>query len=163
MPSEFLETLGLVPLADGQQWAVACFRRIGYDEYDIVPFRYRSTLLLSGREDNVISVPVGFITDLASMPNIVQGILPPWNRYGPAAVIHDWLYWSQEHPREIADGILREAMCLLGVDGGTIELIHNAVRVFGAQAWDEDARLKKSGYSRMAPLDTSLAPYASPV
>lgn len=149
--SEFLDLLEVSPLADGQQWRLN------------EPFRYRSTLLMSGREDNVVTVPGGFITDFASIPRFIQGMLPPWNRYGPAAIVHDWLYWSRERPREVADAILREAMSLLGVDGQTIDLIYGAVRTFGASAWSDDGRIKDSGYSRSAPLDTALPPYASPV
>lgn len=149
--SEFLDRLVVSPIADGEQW---CIEK---------PFRYRSNLLLAGREDNIVTVPAGFLTDFASVPRFIQDVLPPWNRYGPAAIVHDRLYYTQELRRELADAILREAMSLLGVDAQTIVLIYNAVRVFGAQAWEEDARIKRSGYNRSAPLDRDLPPYASPV
>lgn len=41
--------------------------------------------------DKVV-IPVGFITDFASVPFIFWWIFPPWGRYGKAAVLHDWLY-----------------------------------------------------------------------
>lgn len=37
-------------------------------------------------------VPKGFVTDFASVPEILQGLIPPTGRYGKAAVIHDYLY-----------------------------------------------------------------------
>src|SRR4051812_48133804 len=39
-----------------------------------------------------VRVPAGFITDFASIPEILWNILPPTGSYGKAAVIHDWLY-----------------------------------------------------------------------
>lgn len=41
--------------------------------------------------DEMVSVPVGFITDFATVPRIFWGILPPFGRYGKAAVVHDYL------------------------------------------------------------------------
>lgn len=41
--------------------------------------------------DLLIKVPVGFSTDLASVPRLLWSIFPPLGKYSKAAVIHDYL------------------------------------------------------------------------
>ncbi|MFV2733470.1 DUF1353 domain-containing protein, partial [Escherichia coli] len=41
---------------------------------------------------DVIAVPAGYVTDLASVPRILWSVFPPHGRYAKAAIIHDWLY-----------------------------------------------------------------------
>lgn len=41
--------------------------------------------------DESVIVPVGFITDFATIPRYLWSILPPTGRYGKAAVVHDYL------------------------------------------------------------------------
>lgn len=148
--SAFLSTLELSPLADGRGWRLNEF------------FVYRSDVLLQHSEDGLIEVPKGFVTDLASIPRALWAILPPWERYGPAAVVHDWLYWDQAIDRDMADAVLREAMEVLGVAAAERGAIYRGVRVGGGQAaWDRNTALKASGYSRMA-SPNNLPPYAAP-
>ncbi len=145
--SEFYTTLEVTPLSDGENWRINA------------PFRYESDLI------GVIEVPFdvekqeGFITDFASVPNIVRNLLPVWNRYGPAAVVHDWLYWNQATKREDADSVLLEAMHLLGVDKAEAKIIYDGVRIGGQIAWNRNAQLKKNGYTRMASAKSN-PPYA---
>ena len=40
-----------------------------------------------------------FMTDFASIPRPLWSILPQWGRYGNAAVVHDFGYWTQTRPR----------------------------------------------------------------
>lgn len=72
------------------------------------PLAYRSDLL--GR---TIIVPSGFITDFASTPRIPVLYELAGNLRHKAAVIHDYLYTTQEVPREVADAVLREAMAAI--------------------------------------------------
>lgn len=72
----------------------------------------------SGQE---IVVPKGFITDGATIPQWLWGLLPCWGTYSRAAVIHDYLCWKLHgtpHPlaptRDKADAIFREAMRVCG-------------------------------------------------
>lgn len=44
--------------------------------------------------DGTIVVPIGFVTDFASIPRFLWSIYPPTGRYQRAAVLHDWLYVS---------------------------------------------------------------------
>lgn len=39
-----------------------------------------------------ITVPKGFMTDLTSIPKMMDKALPPDGQYAPAAVVHDFLY-----------------------------------------------------------------------
>lgn len=143
--SRFLDELEVTPLADGISW------RINSD------FRYESDVL-----GTVLTVPKGFVTDFTSSPTALQTLIPPWQRYGPAAVLHDRLYEEQSTDRETADAVLREAMAVLAVDQETIGRIWTAVRTFGSFAWARNAKLKASGYTRMA-SPNSTPPYAAAI
>ena len=92
-----------------------------------------------------ITVPAGFLTDFASTPQALWAELPPWGKYGPAAVVHDWLYWQQPCTREQADAVLFEAMGVLGVDTHRRWLIFQGVRAGGQHAWDSDAANRAAG------------------
>ena len=92
-----------------------------------------------------ISVPVGLITDFASIPRAAlwymkdddPGILFP-------SVVHDFLYSMQgvlpvtgkTYTREQADGVLREAMEVCGARGDQIAAVYRAVRWFGGFHWN---------------------------
>lgn len=90
---------------------------------------------------DVVRVPTGFVTDLASVPRCFWPILPPFGNYTEAAVVHDYLYKHERHRgKEACDRIL--GMCAR--DYGTPEwqavLLYEAVRDFGQAAWDEDGK-----------------------
>lgn len=121
--SNFLDELDVTPLPDGVLW------RLNKN------FRYQS-----GTYGALITVPAGFVTDFASTPREVWMVYPPWGKYGPAAILHDWFYRIQFATREMADDVLREAMILLGCDELTVHNIYGAVRLFGRWAWSENAR-----------------------
>src|ERR1700681_1749562 len=104
-----------------------------------------------GQENGFRSVeaPKGFVTDLASIPQILWSILRPDGEYAYAAIIHDYLYWEQTDPREYADDILKIAMEDLEVEPLKITAIYEGVRFGGQAAWDENARLKNQGEKRV--------------
>ena len=84
-----------------------------------------------------ISVPVGFVTDGASVPRIFWNIFSPFGVYFPAALIHDFLYSkssNQQHEgltRKQSDQIFLGAMQELGVGWLTRRTIYRAVRLGG--------------------------------
>jgi len=41
--------------------------------------------------NEVVIVPVGYITDGATIPPVFWSIMPPWGTYGKAAILHDYL------------------------------------------------------------------------
>lgn len=96
-----------------------------------------------------VTVPSGFVTDLASIPRIFWSILPTDGVYAYSAIIHDYLYWEQPVDRDEADLIFRYSMEDFKVDGATIATIYKAVRLGGAGAWKENAALKASGERRI--------------
>jgi hypothetical protein len=104
-------------------------------------------LVYEGTE--TVRVPEGFATDFASIPRLFWILLPTWGTYGPAAIVHDWLYWTQRCTRQSADDTLLEAMVALGVSGWQMAAIYKAVHLFGGLAWRDNARLVSEGYSRM--------------
>jgi hypothetical protein len=99
-----------------------------------------------------ITVPKGFVTDLASIPRLFWDLLPPDGPWVKAAVIHDYLYYTKGsgvwkcHPRTIdrptdyskdeSDSILKEAMLDRGVDGFRANVIWFAVHIGGGHGWD---------------------------
>jgi hypothetical protein len=96
-----------------------------------------------------VEAPIGFVTDFASIPRAFWSLLRPDGDYAFAAVIHDYLYWIQNWPREIADQIFLFAMRDLQIDPVVATTIYDAVRVFGGPAWEGNARLKESGEKRI--------------
>ena len=106
----------------------------GYPFLLSTPLGYRSDLL------GYIHVPKGFQTDLASIPWCVQPLFHflRVGRYDRAAVIHDWLYATQRHPRHICDQVLLEAMLADGVSALVAYQIWAGVRIGGWVAWRLD-------------------------
>ena len=85
-----------------------------------------------------ITVPVGFETDFASVPRIFWRIVPPWGKYSPAAVVHDFLYSSKIVDRKKADNIFLELMEHLGVSKWKRSVMYRAVRSFGSFYWNKN-------------------------
>jgi hypothetical protein len=97
----------------------------------------------------VVRVPVGFVTDFASIPQVFWQLLRPDGLYGYAAIVHDWLYWQQTLRRDKSDEILKLAMQEFEVDALTIGTIYGAVRLGGGFSWRGNAKLKMSGEKRL--------------
>lgn len=83
----------------------------------------------------LITVPAGFVTDFASIPAIIWPILPPIGAYDKAAVVHDWFYVNNGCTRAEADGVLKQGMRDLGVNGFKLQLIWLGVRSGGWVPW----------------------------
>jgi hypothetical protein len=91
-----------------------------------------------------VTVPYGFTTDFASTPSLLWGIMGgPWGKHGNAAVIHDWLYYSQNRPKRDADRIFHEGMKVMGVPPVRAWMMYKAVSWFGKSAWRNNARLAR--------------------
>ena len=132
--SRFTNILLVSPMADGKRWIIRS--DFGYDV---------------GEEgsDESINVPVGFKTDFASIPRILWGVIPRWGRYGNAAVVHDYCYWSQTYTRKRSDEIFMEGMTVLKVSSLLRHIIYFAVRIFGFLAWRNNKRRKERGKDRI--------------
>ena len=83
----------------------------------------------------VITVPIGFTTDFASIPRFARNLIPKLGKYNKAAVIHDYLYSVKITTRKGADKCFRDGMKDLGVVKWKRTLMYFAVRLFGGFAW----------------------------
>lgn len=90
---------------------------------------------------DLIEIPAGFVTDLATIPRLLQWIVTVNGRHRAAAVVHDWLYEKQGRPRTEADRLFREAMDDSGVRLTQRWAMWAAVRVGGWLPWGRRARL----------------------
>lgn len=113
-------------------------------------------LIWTGTKGDTFSVPVGFVTDFATVPRFLHWLVSPYGAYTRAAVLHDWLLvelaaWWHEYrdggPSEIgnpemvmpnnlppansrdADGIFRRVMEDLGVPWAKRWTMWSAVRL----------------------------------
>jgi hypothetical protein len=96
-----------------------------------------------------VQIPIGFVTDFASIPRIFWSILPPDGEYTYAAIIHDYLYWNQATDKPAADLVLKAAMEEFGVSKADVFAIYNGVKLGGQSSWDENAALKSKGEKRI--------------
>jgi hypothetical protein len=96
-----------------------------------------------------VTVPKGFVTDLASIPQIFFSLLRPDGEYAYPAIIHDYLYWEQPISREDADEIFKLAMQDFKVNAAAKWLIHQTVRWGGGFAWANNAEAKAGGEKRI--------------
>ena len=89
-----------------------------------------------------VIVPIGFITDLASIPRVARFFIIKNGRHRPAAIVHDWLCrLGMEFSRITADKIFLEAMKECKVPRIRRRLMYWAVR-------SNTARLKFIGKAR---------------
>lgn len=99
------------------------------------PFGY-----INERTGREVWVPASYVTDFASIPRVGRWLIPPFGRHAIAAVVHDWLYSIGEPGRRgEADDIFRDALDELGVDMVRRNVMHGAVRSFGAGGYDRAA------------------------
>ena len=132
--SRFTEILTVSPLPDGRSWVIRC------------PFGYDVGEEGSGE---TIEVPVGFVTDFASVPRILWSFIPCWGKYGNAAVIHDFCYWEQRYTRKRSDEIFMEAMGVLEVGRIQKAILYWIVYLFGWIHWRRNAKDKAGGIQRI--------------
>jgi hypothetical protein len=99
------------------------------------PLRYQSNELM-----DIVTVPMGFRTDFASVPRILGIYDLEGGKCNQAAVVHDFLYSVgcmnfAKITRAQADAVLREAIVASGYSAATAAIFYAAVRVGGASHW----------------------------
>ena len=124
------------PFVDGAHWIVK------------QPLTYRV-----GISSASVTIPVGFVTDFASIPQALQAIIRQNGLYILPAVVHDYLYWKQTCTREQADQIFLLAMLENKVADVHRVATHAAVRAAGSFAWDDNARERKARMLRILPAE----------
>ncbi len=120
------------------------------------PFRYQSGLI-----KELITVPVGFYTDFASVPRlgIVYAILG--DRAHEPAVVHDFLYYMGKTTRKMADDILLEAMEVMNLPWWQRWPIYAGVRAGGWVAWNTH-RKNHDGEPTKYPVPDAITPTPPP-
>ena len=79
-----------------------------------------------------VTVPSGFVTDLASIPMVLWSIFPPYGPWNKAAVLHDFLYSVPGCSSFLADCLFREAMAQLKVPLWRRVVMYYAVRAYSS-------------------------------
>ncbi len=127
--SSFTSELIVQPLPDGKNWEL---KR---------PFSYH---VGSQYSREYIKVPVGFITDFASIPKFLW-FLPYWAKVNKSAVLHDYLYqrkriMAEKITRKQADDVWLEAMLVEWQGRKSRHFVawlqYLAVRLFALPAWN---------------------------
>ena len=104
-------------------------------------------LIWTGTKGDTFVVPVGFVTDFATIPRFLHWLVSPYGAYTRAAVLHDWLLtelaafagrqrrgltgdqaWPPPANSRDCDGIFRRVMQDLGVPWAKRWAMWSAVR-----------------------------------
>lgn len=96
-----------------------------------------------------VTVPKGFVCDLASVPRLLWAKYPPTGRYAYAAVVHDYLYWNQTTSKDDADKIIKLAMQDTHTDAATISDFQTGLSIAGWKAWSDNKKAKANGEKRI--------------
>lgn len=81
------------------------------------------------------TVPKGFETDLASIPQLFQNMIPLVGNHVQAAILHDWCYTDGVLPKDEADTLFIDMMKFLGVSWWQRRIMYRAVRLFGGSSY----------------------------
>lgn len=108
-------------------------------------WRLGSALIWEDKVFGRLEVPVGFVTDLASIPRAFRNLpfLDPNGVSRRPAALHDWLYGSAPGRRlgkPFADQFLYAALRSEGAGPKTAWAFWAAVHYFGASSWNGDGR-----------------------
>lgn len=82
--------------------------RNGELEWEVIK-EIRHDFFINGGHQRVC-VPVGFITNLASIPRVLWGIYPPHGTYAIPAIIHDYCTGTRLYPFKVCDDMFYKAM-----------------------------------------------------
>ena len=124
------------PFVDGRNWIV------------------RQPLIYTiGVSNDRITIPPGFVTDFASIPQVFHSFLRQNGLYLLPAVVHDYLYWKQTCTRNQSDQILLLGMIENKVPAPQRTAIYAAVRAAGGFAWEDNAKDRAARLVRILPLD----------
>jgi len=124
------------PFTDGRNWIVK------------EPLVYRV-----GISNDSVTVPRGFVTDLASIPPALQSLIQQNGPHLLPAVIHDYLYWKQTCTRAESDQLLLLAMIENKVPVRDRTAIYQTVKIAGSFAWNDNTRERAALRIRIIPED----------
>ena len=104
----------------------------------------RAPLVYETRAGETITVPAGFVTDLASVPRGLRNLAPRWNRSAEAAVLHDFAY-VRGGSRRKADALFYEALRESGVSRLGSWMMWAGVRLGASFAWRGHRKRERQG------------------
>jgi len=107
-----------------------------------------------GNSGRTIVVPAGFVTDYASVPPVLRSLVGTRGKYSRAAVVHDYLYWSQVCSRAQSDNLMMIGMKESNASKLKAWAIHSGVSYGGGYAWKENADNREAGYLRVIPMSS---------
>lgn len=106
-----------------------------------------------------ITVPAGFVTDFASIPEFLWSYgLSPHGKYSKASIIHDYLYWTQNCTKAQADNILLIAMKESDVSSIKENEIYAGVNLGGRPSWNSNSVERKRHLPRVIPIEYQKFP-----
>jgi hypothetical protein len=103
----------------------------------------RPFLVILSNHD-ILIVPKGFTTDLASIPDWARSIIHVMDSHMPAAVVHDYLYRSKdgkERGRKFADKLFLRIMKEMGVKKWKRDVMYTAVRRHGKGSYQKEGKI----------------------
>ena len=86
--------------------------------------------------DEIIEVPEGYMSDLASIPWFARWLIPKLGRHAQAAVLHDIMYQYHLYSQKRCDEIFLEAMEVLKVPLWKRRVMYRALRIGGWVAYN---------------------------
>ena len=99
-----------------------------------------------------ITVPKGFVTDFASIPQPLWSLgISPLGKYTKAAIVHDYLYWVQNCTKDQADNILLIAMKESEVGSWTETEIYEGVHLAGKPSWKSNSEERSRQLPKIIP------------
>lgn len=119
-PARFLSVLRVERVAGSRDWVLTS------------ELAFSSAVL-----DRLIIVPIGFVTDFASVPRLPFAYLLFGGVADEAAVVHDFLYSTGACSRKQADDVFAEASKVCGVSGWRRGPMWLGVRMFGGRRYME--------------------------
>lgn len=87
--------------------------------------------------EEIITVPVDYVTDFASVPRLFWSIISPIDRHAKAAVIHDYLYDKGCYTRKRSDEIFLEGLNVLDIKPWKKHCLFYGVRLFSWYRWNQ--------------------------
>lgn len=98
-------------------------------------WRLTSELIYHSELVGLVTVPVGFVTDFASVPRLPIAFLLVGDTAHTAAVIHDYLYRVNKMTRKRADEVFLEAMNAESTAKWRRRIMYLTVRLGGRRTW----------------------------
>ena len=112
----------------------------GFENHTVIWTLYLP-LTYTSNDGRFFEIPIGFKTDLASVPKIFWSIFPPDWSYAKAAVLHDYML-SISTP-DVAEELFKESMLSINVNKNQILIIIFFVHLhFCIKSWWKSIKTK---------------------